>query len=104
MGPRVSPDYSEKCRPHRYFILISVLHLYYLFALCSYSATHTTQTPMLVAGFKPATPASDRPQTLALDRSATGIGFSPRTVKPVASCYTDCAIPAHSQCQNRPIK
>ena len=26
------------------------------------------------AGFKPATPASDRQQTLALDRSGTGIG------------------------------
>jgi hypothetical protein len=26
------------------------------------------------AGFKPAIPAGDRPQTLALDRSATGIG------------------------------
>ena len=26
------------------------------------------------AGFEPATPASDRPQTLALDRSATDIG------------------------------
>ena len=27
------------------------------------------------AGFEPATPASDRPQTFALDRSATGIGL-----------------------------
>ena len=26
------------------------------------------------AGFEPATPASDRPQALALDLSATGIG------------------------------
>jgi hypothetical protein len=26
------------------------------------------------AGFEPATPESDRPQTLALDRSASGIG------------------------------
>ena len=26
------------------------------------------------AGFEAATPASERPQTLALDRSATGIG------------------------------
>jgi hypothetical protein len=25
-------------------------------------------------GFEPATPASDRPQTLALDHSATGLG------------------------------
>ena len=43
------------------------------------------------AGFEPATPASDRPQTIALDRSATGIGsrFDPRTVQPVLSSYTD---------------
>ena len=26
-------------------------------------------------------------------------GFDPRTVQPVASRYTDCAIPAHSHCQ-----
>ena len=34
------------------------------------------------AEFKPAIPAGDQPQTLALDRSATGIGFKdyqPRT-------------------------
>ena len=35
---------------------------------------YTTQTPMPPAGFEPETPASDRPQILALDRSATGIG------------------------------
>jgi hypothetical protein len=35
---------------------------------------HTTQTPMPLARFKPATPASDWPQTLASDCSATGIG------------------------------
>ena len=40
------------------------------------------------AGFEPSTPASDRPQTLALDRSATVIGgFDPLTVQSVASCY-----------------
>ena len=50
---------------------------------------HTIQTSMLPAGFKPAIPSSDRPQTLALDRSATG------TVQPVASYNTDYTIPAH---------
>ena len=35
--------------------------------------THTAQTSMQPVGFKLATPASDRPQPLALDRSATGI-------------------------------
>ena len=34
---------------------------------------HTTQTSMLVPGYEPAIPASDRPQALALDRSAIGI-------------------------------
>ena len=29
---------------------------------------------MFLAEFEPATPAIDRPQTLALDRSASGIG------------------------------
>ena len=49
------------------FVLI-VLH----FAFCLYSH-HTTQTSMIPERFEPSTPASDRPQTLDLDRSATGI-------------------------------
>ena len=50
-------------------------------------------------GFKPAILASDRPQTLALDRSAIGIGqgFDPLTIQSVASHYTDRAIPAHTK-------
>ena len=44
------------------------------FAFCPYCTTHTTQTSMPPAGFEPAIPASDRPQTLALDLSDTGIG------------------------------
>jgi hypothetical protein len=48
-------------------------------------------------GFEPTIPVSERPKTHALDRTATGIGgFDPRTVQPVASRYTDCAIPAHA--------
>jgi hypothetical protein len=35
--------------------------------------THKRQTPMCPAGFEPATPASERPQTNALDRATTGI-------------------------------
>ena len=47
------------------------------------------------AGFEPSIPASYRPQTVALDRSATGISrFDPRTVLPVASRYTGWAIAA----------
>ena len=45
--------------------------------LCIYYITHNTQTSMLPAEFEPAIPASERPQTLALDRSATGIGIEP---------------------------
>jgi len=36
--------------------------------------THKKQTSMLPAGFKPTIPASERPQTHALDRAASGIG------------------------------
>jgi len=36
---------------------------------------HKRQTSMLPAGFKPTIPASERPQTHALDCASTGIGF-----------------------------
>ena len=36
--------------------------------------THRRQTSMPLAGFETAIPASERPQTKALDRAATGIG------------------------------
>ena len=51
-----------------FFVLI-FLH----FAFCPYSQ-QTTQISMPPAGFDPATPASDRPQNLAFDRSANRIG------------------------------
>ena len=38
--------------------------------------THNRQTSMLPAGFEPAIPASEQPQTHALGGVATGIGFS----------------------------
>jgi hypothetical protein len=47
------------------------------FAFCPYSTTHTTQTSMPAAGFEPAILASDRPQTLVLDCSATVDRSSP---------------------------
>ena len=37
--------------------------------------THNSQTPVTPEGFEPTIPASERPQTDALDRAATGIGF-----------------------------
>jgi hypothetical protein len=36
--------------------------------------THKRQTSMPPTGFEPTIPASERPQTHALDRAATGIG------------------------------
>ena len=52
---------------HQYLFLC---HNFLVFCLLSLL---TTQTSMTLRGFEPATAASDRPQTLALDRSATGI-------------------------------
>jgi hypothetical protein len=65
-------------------IFVSVLYLYLFFLIVlalSFVLTvqHThLKYPCPPAGFKPATIASDRLQTLALDRSATGI----RTLSP----------------------
>ena len=55
---------------YTHFFVLTVL----AFVSCAYSTTHTTQTSTPPAGFEPAIPVSDRPQILALDRSATGIG------------------------------
>ena len=66
--------------------LFSVLHRPHCpgCAFCPYCTTHTVQMSMPPVGFEPTTPASDRLQTLALDRSATGIGrFEPRTLQSV---------------------
>ena len=49
---------------------------------------------MRPAGFEPVTPARNRPQTLALDRSATA--FDPRTAQPVASRYTELPRPTRN--------
>jgi hypothetical protein len=40
-----------------------------------YLTTHTRQTSMLPAGFEPAIPVSERPQTHTLDRASTWIGI-----------------------------
>jgi hypothetical protein len=49
--------------------------------------THKRQTFMLPGGFEPAIPASERPQTHALDRAATGIGSAIYTV--LYYCFGD---------------
>ena len=97
MGPRTGLDGCKK----------SLLHLDFLFSLCTLSVflcpdcpgfhllsllynTHNRQTSMPPEGFEPAIAASDGPETLSLDRTATGIGgFDHRTVQPVASRCTD---------------
>jgi hypothetical protein len=57
---------------------------------------------MLSAGFEPAIPASERPQTHALDRAVTGIGnwgkFEAR-IGLIVVCLTN-EIPAHHK--NKP--
>jgi hypothetical protein len=50
---------------------VSVIPQFYLLVFYLH---HTTETSMHPAVLEPATPASNRPQTLALDRSASGIG------------------------------
>ena len=79
-------DEYEKFHLRRDFVFCILLHsvstsswlvslswfpIFYLFYLY---LQHATQTGMPPEGFKPAIPASNRLQTLALDRSATGIG------------------------------
>jgi hypothetical protein len=78
-----SRNFLSPLRPSLFFsfyfpslILLSLLSLLVSF-VCT---THTTQTPTTPVGFEPVIPASDWPQTLALDRPATEIGsFEPRT-------------------------
>ena len=100
-GPQGRSGRVRKASPHRESFLFSCS----LFICCPYSFLlfncsafflfTVQQTSIPPAGFKPAIPASDRPQTLALDRSATGIGgFDPRTTQPLTSRYTDWAMTA----------
>ena len=51
-----------------------VLHATYVPYYRPYT-TNTTQTSIPPVGFEPASPVSERPQTHALDRTATGIGI-----------------------------
>ena len=55
---------------------LSYLFIIYFYILCphvTYSSKTHKKNIHAPAGFKPATPASDRPQTLALESSTTGI-------------------------------
>ena len=55
-----------------YFILTCLF--VFIFVHVAFLSLLTTQISMRPAGFETATPASDRPLTLALDRSVTGSG------------------------------
>jgi hypothetical protein len=50
-------------------------------------STHKGQISMLTAVFEPATPASERPHTHALDRAATAIGGLVNCVTQVESTF-----------------
>ena len=58
-----------------YFICTYLSWLSWLLPFCPYCTTHTTQTSMPPVVCETATPASDRPQPLALDCSVTRIGY-----------------------------
>ena len=55
-----------------YFFVLNVLACYFVFTV-----QHTTQTSMHKAGFKPAIPASVRPQDHTSDPATTGIDDEP---------------------------
>jgi hypothetical protein len=48
--------------------------------------THKRQISMSLSGFEPVVPTSNRPQTLALDRSATEIGHINTGVSYIETC------------------
>ena len=73
-------------------VLLSLSSLSWLLPL---SLQYATQTSMPPAGFEPAISASDWPQIVPLDRSATGIDIhSPGRPQPVECRYTNWAIVA----------
>jgi len=64
--------------PHSLGFIITLRYAtFHMTPLYERSARHTTHnrpTPMSPPGFETTIPASERPQTHALDRAATGIG------------------------------
>ena len=72
VGPRANVG---GCRKYRASPRCFVLSFHFIRLDCpAFCLLLTTQTFMPPARFEPTTPSSDRPQTLALDRSATGMG------------------------------
>ena len=65
------------------FDSVSVLYLYFfVLIVLAVPFVHTTQTSIPQAGFEPATLASYRPLTFALDRSATEMGRTRTSDRP----------------------
>jgi hypothetical protein len=101
VSPRAVLDGCGKSRPHRvlflFCFLTSSLRMFLCldcrcFCLCLYFQ-NTTQKSLPPAGFEPAFPASDRPQLVALGRSATGIArirYPDRTVRSVSLYRMSC--------------
>ena len=58
---------------HSLVLCLYFIRTWFFVLLALHFALLTTQRSMLPAGFKPATPGSDRQLILALDHSATGI-------------------------------
>ena len=88
--PHCGSGQVRKIAPSPGFFLFSLCTLSVLLcphfpAFCLFVLTvqHTTQTSILSAGFEPSIPATDRPQTLALDHSVTGIGGIRSSDRPV---------------------
>ena len=70
------PELVRKISPPPGFFLFSLCTFLLLCPDCpgcAFCPYFTIQISMPMAGFEPAIPASDRSQTLVLDRSATGI-------------------------------
>jgi hypothetical protein len=96
-GPQCRSGRVRKSRPHRdFFFSFSFRTLSVLssdcsgFAFCPYCTTHITQTFMPLARFEPAIPASDRPQTLALDRYGNHARFlRPKPLKLISCKFTN---------------
>ena len=91
VGPRANLEGCRKSRPLPGFF---VLHFYFIyncffcvdcFEFCLFCLLLLIQTFMTPTGFEPGTPASDRPQALAWNRSATGIGRKYDSLEELAS-------------------
>ena len=103
VGPRSGLDGCGKSRPYRdyyfYFIFLFSLCTFIPACFCILIVLHVTFLSLLYnthntnihvpGGIRTRKSASDWPQILLLDRSATWIGCDPRTVQPVASRCTD---------------